>query len=131
MPYQSDAVSTIIGKLNTQYYLPAIQREFVWQPEQIIQLFDSLLRGYPIIRNVARCLAYTVGFSPFPVACAGTSSAASTDRDLVSPSDRLSVLSHKYSSSTYESRADESRHHPDQPAKSGGCIECRPIRSRH
>src|SRR5260370_35670592 len=48
MPYQSDAVSTIIGKLNTQYYLPAIQREFVWQPEQIIQLFDSLLRGYPI-----------------------------------------------------------------------------------
>ncbi|GAA4368797.1 DUF262 domain-containing protein [Hymenobacter saemangeumensis] len=28
--------------------LPAIQREFVWQPWQIEQLFDSLLRGYPI-----------------------------------------------------------------------------------
>jgi uncharacterized protein with ParB-like and HNH nuclease domain len=31
-----------------QYVLPAIQREFVWRPEQICQLFDSLLRRYPI-----------------------------------------------------------------------------------
>jgi hypothetical protein len=30
------------------YVLPAIQREFVWEPEQICRLFDSLLRGYPI-----------------------------------------------------------------------------------
>ena len=29
------------------YILPAIQREFVWKPEQICQLFDSLLQGYP------------------------------------------------------------------------------------
>lgn len=28
--------------------LPAIQREFVWQPWQVEQLFDSLLLGYPI-----------------------------------------------------------------------------------
>lgn len=28
--------------------LPAIQREFVWSTEQIIKLFDSLMRGYPI-----------------------------------------------------------------------------------
>ena len=27
--------------------LPAIQREFVWQPEQIYSLFDSLMRGFP------------------------------------------------------------------------------------
>ena len=27
--------------------LPAIQREFVWQPEQIYSLFDSLMQGYP------------------------------------------------------------------------------------
>ncbi|MDE0242534.1 MAG: DUF262 domain-containing protein [bacterium] len=27
--------------------LPAIQREFVWQPEQIYNLFDSLMQGYP------------------------------------------------------------------------------------
>ena len=27
--------------------LPAIQREFVWRPEQICQFFDSLMQGYP------------------------------------------------------------------------------------
>ena len=27
--------------------LPAIQREFVWHPEQIGRLFDSLMQGYP------------------------------------------------------------------------------------
>lgn len=31
-----------------EYALPAIQREFVWPPEKICALFDSLLRGYPI-----------------------------------------------------------------------------------
>ncbi len=30
-----------------EYILPAIQREFVWKPDQICQLFDSLLQGYP------------------------------------------------------------------------------------
>lgn len=30
------------------YVLPAIQREFVWEPDQICRLFDSMLRGYPI-----------------------------------------------------------------------------------
>ena len=30
------------------YLLPGIQREFVWQPDQICRLFDSLMRGYPI-----------------------------------------------------------------------------------
>lgn len=28
--------------------LPAIQREFVWEPAQVIRLFDSLMRGYPV-----------------------------------------------------------------------------------
>jgi uncharacterized protein with ParB-like and HNH nuclease domain len=28
--------------------LPAIQREFVWNDTQIVRLFDSILRGYPI-----------------------------------------------------------------------------------
>ncbi len=30
-----------------QYVLPAIQREFVWKPDQICRLFDSLMQGYP------------------------------------------------------------------------------------
>lgn len=29
-------------------YLPAIQRKFVWKPDQIEKLFDSIMRGYPI-----------------------------------------------------------------------------------
>lgn len=32
---------------NHELILPAIQREFVWKPEQICILFDSLLQGYP------------------------------------------------------------------------------------
>jgi len=31
-----------------KYLLPAIQREFVWNPYQIERLFDSLMRDYPI-----------------------------------------------------------------------------------
>lgn len=30
-----------------EYVLPAIQREFVWKPEQIERLFDSLMQDYP------------------------------------------------------------------------------------
>lgn len=31
-----------------EYLMPAIQREFVWGPDQIVKLFDSLMRGYPV-----------------------------------------------------------------------------------
>ena len=40
-----DAIQRIQGR---EYLLPGIQREFVWQPDQICRLFDSLVRGYPI-----------------------------------------------------------------------------------
>lgn len=33
---------------NNDYVLPAFQREFVWKAEQIENLFDSLMRSYPI-----------------------------------------------------------------------------------
>ena len=32
---------------SNEYVLPAIQREFVWSPEQICMLFDSVMQGYP------------------------------------------------------------------------------------
>ena len=38
----------IHGIQENKYVLPAIQREFVWDGEQIEKLFDSLMRGYPI-----------------------------------------------------------------------------------
>lgn len=28
--------------------LPAIQREFVWKPTQVVKVFDSVMRGYPV-----------------------------------------------------------------------------------
>ena len=40
----ADALNSIQSK---EYVLPAIQREFVWKPEQIERLFDSLMQGYP------------------------------------------------------------------------------------
>lgn len=48
MSYRSEPIALAVGRMNRQYFLPAIQREFVWKPEQIIQLFDSIMRGYPI-----------------------------------------------------------------------------------
>lgn len=41
-------LNTIKAIQRHEYVLPAIQREFVWKPEQIAQLFDSLMRGYPV-----------------------------------------------------------------------------------
>ncbi|MDT0636384.1 DUF262 domain-containing protein [Spectribacter hydrogenoxidans] len=35
------------GVADHYYILPAIQREFVWGADQICQLFDSLMQGYP------------------------------------------------------------------------------------
>ena len=48
MNYQSETIATVLKRLNVNYFLPAIQREYVWSTEQIIQLFDSLMRNYPI-----------------------------------------------------------------------------------
>ena len=48
MVYRSESIAVVVDRLNRQYFLPAIQREFVWLQPQIIQLFDSVMRGYPI-----------------------------------------------------------------------------------
>jgi len=48
MSYQPLTIERAISKLNKQYFLPSLQREFVWNDRQIIRLFDSILRGYPI-----------------------------------------------------------------------------------
>lgn len=48
MSYISSTIGRVLDQINRTYFLPAIQRPFVWQPDQIIALFDSLLKGYPI-----------------------------------------------------------------------------------
>lgn len=50
MPYQAPlAVKTALDRIwKHEYVLPAIQREFVWKPEQIYGLFDSLMQGFPV-----------------------------------------------------------------------------------
>lgn len=48
MPYAAATVATTVDKLNREYFLPAIQRPFVWKPEQVVALFDSLMKRYPI-----------------------------------------------------------------------------------
>ena len=47
MGYRSESIVLTVGRMNRQYFLPAIQREFVWKPDQIVELFDSIMRGYP------------------------------------------------------------------------------------
>jgi len=48
MSYSSITVAHIVKRLNISYFLPAIQREFVWDTGRVISLFDSIMKGYPI-----------------------------------------------------------------------------------
>lgn len=48
MGYQTTTIDSIIEDINYSYLVPAIQREFVWSSDQILDLFDSVVRGYPI-----------------------------------------------------------------------------------
>lgn len=48
MSYEDNQIRDIVDELNRSIFLPDIQREFVWTPDQITKLFDSLMSGYPI-----------------------------------------------------------------------------------
>lgn len=50
MPFQTPiTIERALQRIqNHEYVLPAIQREFEWSTDQIVRLFDSLMRGYPI-----------------------------------------------------------------------------------
>ncbi len=48
MHQQGGTIKETLDSIAThEYVLPAIQREFVWRPEQVCNLFDSLMQGYP------------------------------------------------------------------------------------
>jgi hypothetical protein len=50
LPFQTPiTIAKALDRIHThEYVLPAIQREFVWDTDQVCSLFDSLMRGYPI-----------------------------------------------------------------------------------
>jgi hypothetical protein len=48
LSYKPRTLFRLIEDLNRSLFLPHIQRPFVWEEEQMIRLFDSLMRNYPI-----------------------------------------------------------------------------------
>ncbi len=52
MSYQQKSIKSVIDRINQSYFIPDIQRNYVWiqnpKAKKIEQLFDSLMRGYPI-----------------------------------------------------------------------------------
>ncbi|GAB6268881.1 MAG: hypothetical protein STSR0002_16230 [Smithella sp.] len=48
MSYKSETIAAILPRINTTYFLPAMQREFIWTEEQVCAFFDSVMRRYPI-----------------------------------------------------------------------------------
>jgi uncharacterized protein with ParB-like and HNH nuclease domain len=46
--YERKSISEVVEGINRKYFLPDIQRDFVWKPEQVYALFDSIMRDYPI-----------------------------------------------------------------------------------
>lgn len=48
-PFKSWTIAQVVrNKLNHSFFLPAFQREFQWDEDRVIALFDSIMRGYPI-----------------------------------------------------------------------------------
>jgi hypothetical protein len=48
MSYATITIGNFLSDVNTRYFLPAIQRPFVWDSDQVVALLDSLMKGYPI-----------------------------------------------------------------------------------
>ena len=51
MTYSKTTIGAVLDGLNRTYFLPAIQRPFVWKQDQVLALFDSLLKGYLLRRR--------------------------------------------------------------------------------
>lgn len=75
MPYASRTIGAVVDDVNRVCLLPAIQRPFVWSSAQVVALFDSLLKGYPIssfmfwavdeeTRAELRCYKFFENFRP-------------------------------------------------------------------
>jgi uncharacterized protein with ParB-like and HNH nuclease domain len=47
MSYKPSSLFRLIQEINRSIFLPHIQRRFVWEEDQMLRLFDSLMRNYP------------------------------------------------------------------------------------
>ncbi len=46
-PKPNQSVKDVVQNIkDSGYQLPSIQRPFVWEPEQMLRLLDSIMRGY-------------------------------------------------------------------------------------
>ena len=52
MSYNHTSIRSVVDEINRSYFIPDIQRNYVWlqnsKDKKLEQLFDSLMRGYPI-----------------------------------------------------------------------------------
>jgi len=48
MAYRPRSLFSLIEEINRSLFLPHIQRPFVWEMDQILKFFDSLMRSYPV-----------------------------------------------------------------------------------
>lgn len=49
MAYEKKNIRAVIEEINSRkIYLPAIQRKYIWDDDQITRLMDSIMLGYPI-----------------------------------------------------------------------------------
>jgi uncharacterized protein with ParB-like and HNH nuclease domain len=46
--YETRTIAETMAKINSEYFIPAIQRPYVWEVDQIERLFDSIMKEYPI-----------------------------------------------------------------------------------
>ena len=46
--YFGTRIAALLPRINREIFIPSIQRPYIWETGQIVKLFDSLMRGYPI-----------------------------------------------------------------------------------
>jgi hypothetical protein len=67
-------ISEVLGEDLSNYYLPTIQRDFVWDEDDIKQMIESILNGYPI--GIITIFKTDIEFPSIPLVDTNVSQAA-------------------------------------------------------
>jgi len=62
-------ISEVLGEDPSDYYLPTIQRDFVWDEDDIKEMIDSILNGYPL--GIITIFKTDIGFPSVPLVDSG------------------------------------------------------------